>query len=567
MGPHRSLPQDPNELRRSAELTLARKEEVPLANVSKSEALRLLHELQVHQIELEMQNGELKRSGEEIEALLEAYTDLYDHAPVGYLVIDRKGEIWRANLTAATLLETSRSSLVGSSFPEWMAPRNRADFFAFLDGHFAGNPPGVCELPLRPRNAMVKWIRIEASWPSQREECRLAFVDITEQHQAEVDRQRYEMEIQHAQQLDSLGRLAAGVAHDINNILGAIYAVTETLKLNVGVQGEFAGSLALIEKAAVRGKELVSGLTRFSRKDPKDPEPVDLHTLVSNQISLLERTSSHSIQFTMEACESHPFVLAQPARLSTALMNLCANSTDAMSAGGRLSLRIQRLPGSLVELSVEDTGCGMLPEVRVRAHEPFFTTKPIGLGTGQGLSMALETARAMGGEMVIESRFGQGTTVSLILPELLDPKAAVPPEKATDTPIGRSLTILFVDDDELMQSTIPPMFRVLGHKVMVAVDGLDALRYLSMEVDFDLVILDHNMPGMTGLETLAELRRLHPTKPVLLATGNLEPKIAKSLRQDPWARGIEKPFSIREITKLMRELIPEDVPGADQGQR
>ncbi len=560
----RPLPLDPIELRHAAERDLAEQAILPNHTLSKAEALSLLHELQVHQIELEMQNAELKRAEEQIETLLDAYTDLYDYAPVGYLVLDRKGQIQKANLTAAALLGEKRSGLMGQAFARWVAVDSRRAFATFLEGQYAGGAPGACELPLDPREGAAGWIRIEASWPAEVLECRVTFVDVTQQHQAEVERKRYELETLHAQQLDSLGRLAAGVAHDINNILGAIYAVTETLKLKAPAGGGWADSLALIEKATVSGRDLVSGLTRFSRKDPKKPEPVDLHALAQNELSLLERVSPSTLTFTLEAEEPYPFVLAQPGRLGGTLMNLCWNAVDAMPAGGQLTLGIRRLPAAMVELSVTDTGQGMAPEILAQAQEAFFTTKAIGHGTGLGLAMSLATANALGGNLVIESVPGQGTKVALVLPEFAGSVAPVQPDKPVAKP-NAPLTILFVDDNALIRASLKPLFEGLGHKVLVASSGLEALQCLADGAACDLVIMDQNMPLLTGLEALKELRRTHPTMPVLIATGNLEASIRRVVSQDRHASCIEKPFSSKEITACIHELMHRQVEGASDG--
>ncbi len=546
-------PMVPADLRRVAERRFEQQDAGPLGAFPDGEIHRLVHELQVHQIELEMQNAELKRAGEEIETLLDAYTDLVEYAPVGYLVLDPQGEVLQANLTAATLLQQDRSTLVGRSFPFWLEEGGRQPFTAFLAERFAGGGPASCVLPLRPlAEGGRRWLRLEASGPARAGDCRLAFTDITEQHQAEEARRHQAAEAQHAQKLDSLGSLAAGVAHDINNVLGAIYAVTETLQERASLGADVDEALALIEKAALRGRDLVRGLTTFSRKDLQEPERVDLFLLAQQVVNLLEHASFHRVAFSLESEAPSPFVLAQPGQLSGTLMNLCVNALDAMPDGGHLDLRIRRLQGNDLVLSVQDSGCGMAPEVLARATEPFFTTKPLGAGTGLGLSLALATARAHGGDLTVESEPGRGTMVRLRLPECPAPEIS----RASTLPlVCRSLTVLLVDDDELIRGSLPDLLASRGHRVHSEACGPEALARVEALADLDLVILDQNMPGMIGLEVLQRLRQRHPHLPVILATGNLERGIIDQVAQDRWTRTIEKPYSIATLIHLMNDLI------------
>lgn len=541
-------------LRKTAEETLGLRASGPAVDASEADVRRLLHELQVHQIELEMQNAELQEANLEIEALLEAYTDLYEFAPVGYLTFNRLGEVQKANLTAASLLGVDRSALLGRPFQPWVAAGSQLVFADFLAARFSLSESGSCELAMNPGGGTVQWIQMSASGSAAGSGCRVALLDTSERHRADLERQRTEAELHHAQKLESLGSLAAGVSHDINNVLAAIYAVTERLKLDAPLGSDLHRALNLIETATTRGRDLVRGLTAFSRKDLQNPELIDLHALALNEIDILKRSTFQKVEFTLVCDEPHPLVLGQPGRLASTLMNLCLNGLDAMPNGGRLNLSIRRRPEGWVELTVEDTGMGMTPGVLARAREPFFTTKPIGLGAGLGLSMAYATAQNHGGELSLQSEPGRGTTVVVRLPETTKTAEPSGPHEILAAP-PKALTILFADDDELIQGSVPPMLESLGHSVLVAGSGEEALTCLAAHPDVDLIILDHNMPGMTGLEVLQKLRPTHPAKPVLLATGNLETEITTILNKDGHARAIEKPFSIAAINAVILQLM------------
>ena len=376
--------------------------------------------------------------------------------------------------------------------------------------------------------------------------------DITGLKQAEQDRQVLQGEVDHMQKLDSLGRLAGGIAHDMNNVLGAIYAVTQTLRARNGGNRDLDQALGTVERAAVRGRDLVKGLADFTRKELAAPACIDVNDLVRQEMDLLEHTLLQKYRLAMELEEPLPVVFGELGPLGSALMNLCVNAVDAMPEGGTLTLRTRRLPGDRVEIAVEDTGEGMSPEVLKMAMEPFFTTKPRGKGTGLGLASAFNTVRAHGGQLTLHSAEGRGTRVLICLPCVVtrETPASLPEPVPASTP----LEILLVDDDELLRASVPGLLLTLGHRVVAVDGGRSALDRLAREAVPDLVILDLNMPDMTGLETLRRIRAVRKDLPVLLATGFLGPDGEAALAGDPYTFAITKPFSLDEIQQKLAQL-------------
>jgi len=370
--------------------------------------------------------------------------------------------------------------------------------------------------------------------------------DLTRQTQLEA-------ELHQAQKLESLGSLAGGIAHDMNNVLAAIQAVTETLKFAHAGQGPLVKALETIEKASTRGRDLVRSLTNFARKDLREPELLDLNALVREEVELLRRTTLQKVELAVELEPDLPAVVGERGSLGSALMNLCVNALDAMPRGGTLAIRTRRRPGARVELTVADTGQGMSAAVLARAMEPYYTTKPQGKGTGLGLAMVYATAKAHGGSVALASEEGRGTSVVLTLPASGKAGAASAGTEAA-APSAGPMSILLVDDDELIRASVPPMVEFFGHRVVSAAGGREALQYLKEGQGFDLVILDLNMPGMDGLETLRHLRRLRPDLPVLLATGRLDDATVSALRKDGKALGIFKPFSMAELDLKFKVL-------------
>jgi signal transduction histidine kinase/CheY-like chemotaxis protein len=370
--------------------------------------------------------------------------------------------------------------------------------------------------------------------------------------EAEEERRILEANFHQAQKLDGLGTLASGVAHDMNNVLGAIQAVTETLQVQYAGDPALGAALGTIQHASLRGRDLVRGLTKFARKEVQETLPLDLNQLIREEVSLLQRTLLQKVRLDEDLEAGLPAILGEEGTLGSVLMNLCVNAVDAMPAGGTLTLRTRSRSDGWVEMVVEDEGEGMTLEVQKRAMEPFFTTKPFGKGTGLGLSMVYNTVKVHGGVVTLRSVPGQGTAVTVSLPGLGAGKleSEAPPEALAQ---GSRLAILLVDDDELIRAAVPAMLELFGHGVEVASGGRAALERLSEGVLPDLVILDLNMPDMGGAETLRRLRREHPALPVLIATGHLDTAMESLVEQDPFALSITKPFSLDEIqNKLLQ---------------
>ncbi len=380
------------------------------------------------------------------------------------------------------------------------------------------------------------------------------FEDVTEAKRAEDQRRKLEAELDHYQKLESLGRLAGGVAHDMNNILAAIISVTEILRVKHSHVADLGESLDLVEKAAGRGRDLVKALVGFSRKEISRAVAIDVNELVRMEMGLLDRTLMKKYKLVMDLGTDLPIVAGDPSALSGALMNLCVNAVDALADGGLLKIITMMKDDNFLEIRVEDDGAGMTPDVLKRAIEPFYTTKPSGKGTGLGLSQVFNTARAHGGYFRLESDLGKGTRAILGLPYQLGMAKA--PIEDEILPPAKALSILLVDDEELIRSTIPTMLGFLGHRVTPLKGGNEALAYLEARGVPDLVILDMNMPGMTGLETWVEIRKRFRDLPILVATGYLEERVATALAGDPWSGSIAKPYSLREFQSALAQLRP-----------
>ena len=367
--------------------------------------------------------------------------------------------------------------------------------------------------------------------------------DLTERKKAEDEKRKAEQALEEArdalfqsQKLDAIGKLTGGIAHDFNNLLMVIQSSMELLRKHLLNDERL---LPLVDNAAEgvkRGISLTQRMLSFARRQDMDRRAINLHELVFDMADLMQRSLGPSIvietDFPMELSQ----VCADPNQLESALLNLAVNARDAMPNGGPLKIfaheeqllqnNILRLPpGTYVCLAVEDKGEGMNEDILARATEPFFTTKGIGKGTGLGLSMVLGFAEQSGGCLRLKSKKNLGTTAELWLPaasptdqrERLDP-----PPLMNQTAVSKALTILAVDDDLLVNMGTVAMLEDLGHKVVEAHTGQQALKILSHANTIDLVVTDQAMPNMTGVQLAEAILAEKPNMPIILATGYAE---------------------------------------------
>jgi PAS domain S-box-containing protein len=374
-----------------------------------------------------------------------------------------------------------------------------------------------------------------------------AFLDITERKTADEERLSLEAQVHHLQRMESVGRLAGGIAHDMNNVLAAVMGVASLLEHE---GGEHAQEAQLILQACLRGRNLVKGLLEFARKEVKEAGPVDLNGLLRSEAEILASTTLRRVDVVLDLAPDLPRSFGSPTALSTAIVNLCLNALDAMPGGGTLTLRTAHLDSGEVSMVVEDTGSGMSPEVLSRAVEPFYTTKPAGKGTGLGLSLVFGTVKSHRGTLDIESQPGRGTRVEIRLPVARgdQPPDSVPPPEPVAT---RSLRVLLVDDDAIVRRSAAALLETLGHAVTVASGGEEALCLVEQGADWDVVLLDLNMPGLDGVQTLGRLRRVRQGLPVVLASGHLDEQLVSRLERLGAVSALPKPYSTAELQQAL----------------
>lgn len=385
--------------------------------------------------------------------------------------------------------------------------------------------------------------------------------DVTEQWRAFDRQRRMESELLQAQKIESLGSLASGVAHDMNNVLSAILSISSVLQVTHSTDESALKSMKTLEHAALRGRDLVKRLTNFVRKDLETPHLIDLNAVVESETEILHQTLRQRVALDVNLESGLGWMMGETSTLGSAVMNLCVNAVDAMPEGGTLRLRTRREGSRHIDLIIEDTGHGMSPETLAHATEPFYTTKPPGKGTGLGLAMVQNIVRAHGGDLSIQSAPGSGTTITMRFPV-----AQAAPDSGRESPQSQSaaaspLSILMVDDDALIRTTFPPLLHELGHAVDVAEDGASVLAALDGGKAYDLVVLDHNMPGMTGAQVLEGIKARHPGQAVLVVTGFRDGELDQALARWPDAGLLIKPLTREEVVGRLERLAPAWNPG------
>jgi signal transduction histidine kinase len=387
-------------------------------------------------------------------------------------------------------------------------------------------------------------------------------VEANRQLRSEIsEREQAETALRQAQKMEAVGQLTGGIAHDFNNLLMAIIANLDLLRRRIPEDDRLRRLVESAAQAAHRGASLTQRLLAFARKQELNAEAIDLGALIGSMNELLTRAVGPLVETTVNITSGLPPALVDRNQLELAVLNLAVNARDAMPHGGKLTISLDEThvdpslhaeiePGRYLRISVCDTGIGMDEETLARAVEPFFSTKEPGKGTGLGLSMVHGLAAQTGGALRMFSKFGEGTDAELLLPLAGTPIA---PDRVQAEPGGRAprSTILVVDDDALISMSTADMLADLGHEVVEAVSGWQALDILRSGTHVDLLLTDFAMPGMTGADLVRAARELRPDLPVLIATGYAE--MPDDTGSD--IPRLAKPYQLRQLAAQLAKLL------------
>ena len=392
--------------------------------------------------------------------------------------------------------------------------------------------------------------------------------DITERKQAERERIRLEDQLGRAQKMEAIGTLAGGIAHDFNNILMAIIGFTELALMDAGKGTNQERHLHAVRKAGSRAKDLVKQILTFSRYSEQELRPVQVKAVVNEVMKLIRATLPSTIQIKQDI-KSDSTIMADPVQVHQVMMNLCTNAGHAMMKhGGVLDISLTDVeldkafleeqhginPGHYIKLTVTDTGHGMSQEILDRIYDPYFTTKPQGEGTGLGLSVVHGIVKSYKGVIIVMSEPGKGTTFDIFLP-VMGADSSLDERPDDPLPTGNGC-ILFIDDEPVLTDVGTNMLEKLGYEVVTKTSSIEAIELFKAHPEnFDLVITDMTMPGMTGEALAGEIMNVRPDIPIILCTGfshqiNKQRAIQLGIRAF-----IMKPFVLRDIGNAVREAL------------
>jgi PAS domain S-box-containing protein len=486
------------------------------------------------------------------------------------VVVGTDGVFRAVNPAWTAILGHRPEEAVGHSFRDFVWPADAEMTQQGLDAAAARADLTNFENRFRGRDGQPRWI----SWRTS-VEGDLVYAygrDVTaEKEQAEALRQTEEA-LRQSQKMEAVGQLTGGLAHDFNNLLTGITGSLELLQMRFaqGRLGELDRYFAAAQGAAKRAAALTHRLLAFSRRQTLDPRPTDVNRLVGGMEELIRRTVGPSVEIEVVGAVGLWTILVDPNQLENALLNLCINARDAMPDGGRLTIetanrwmderaaRARELtPGQYISLCVTDTGTGMTPEVVRRAFDPFYTTKPIGLGTGLGLSMIYGFVRQSGGQARIYSEAGQGTMVCLYLPRHVGAAAQadlplpVPvPQRAED-----GATVLIVDDEPTVRMLVAEVLAEQGFVSVEAPDGPSGLALLESDRRIDLLITDVGLPGGINGRQLADAARMvRPGLKVLFITGYAENAVVRNGYLEAGMHVLTKPFTMEDLARRLADI-------------
>ena len=536
----------------------------------------LVEELHIHQVELEMQNEELRRVHLELQETRDRYADLYDFAPLGYFTLSEKGIIREANLTGASLLGMERGLLIGQPFSHFIEADNQDIFYLHRQNLFASKARQNCELRLKKVDGGIFAARLESVAATEKKTAnrriKMAIADITDLKQAEKEKALLQAQLQQAQKMEAIGTLAGGIAHDFNNLLQAVLGYTEILLFDKMTSDPGYHELHAIRRAAERGGNLTRQLLTFSRKVESKLRPVDLNLEVQKIIKLLERTLPKMIVIELRLSPGLDVVYADTTQIEQILLNLAANAKYAMQDEGTLTIQTENIqldpefcrtrpeakPGKYVLLTVSDNGRGIDTKIMDYIYDPFFTTKGLAEGTGLGLTMVYGVVKGHGGHIECVSEHDAGTDFKIYLPAA---NQAVVTETAVEEnlPAGGTETILLVDDEALVRDIGRKSLTRFGYTLLTVEDGMHAVDLYRQEHHrIDLVLLDLIMPKMSGRRCLEALLEVNPRAKIVIASGYSETGPVKEALGAGAKGFISKPYDVKNLLKVVRQVLDAD---------
>jgi len=498
--------------------------------------------------------SERKQAEEALRQSEEKYRTILESIQDGYFEVDLAGNFTFVNDVTCRHLGYSREELIGMNNRQYSDETTAKKMYQVFNRVYrTGEPVKVLDMERINKDGTKAFSEISVSLIRNSEGKPIGFRGISRDI---TERKRMEEQLLQSEKLRAVGEMASGVAHDFNNALAAILGNTQLL-LYTAKDEELKGSLKVIEKVARGSAQTVRRLQDFTRKSVhQEFFKVDVNSIIKDSIEITkpkwkDEVQGRGIHIEMVSnFEEIPTVIGSTSELREVFTNMIFNAIEAMPAGGKIEIRtFQRK--SNVSIQISDTGIGMTEEVKKKIFEPFFTTKPFS-NTGLGLSMSYGVIKRFGGEIEVESKVGHGTTFTIIFPIGLEGK-----EEVDVSPIikkGREARILVIDDEGEVRSVLSRILSQVNHQVTMAEDGEEGIR-LFKEKDFDLVLTDLGMPGMSGWEVCRAIKKMSPRTPVGMITGWGVEIDQSKIEENGIDFVIPKPFQFGQILKVVDETM------------
>jgi PAS domain S-box-containing protein len=499
------------------------------------------------------------------EEKLREQATLLDHARDAILVRDLQDRIVFWNRSAERLFGWTAEEVVGKNVRDLLYQKDSTQFdqarrTLIETGEWSG------ELLLVSKDGND--ISVDSRWTLVRNEDNepkavlVIDTDITE-------KKKMEKQFLRAQRMESIGTLAGGIAHDLNNVLSPILMSLEVLKLKY-IDQESQVWLTLLQASAERGASMVKQILSFARGSEGKRVILQPKHLLRDVVKILKETFPRSIDVRFDLPSNLWTITADPTQLHQVLMNLCVNARDALPDGGSITIRaehstidenyaqmdLEAQAGDFVKITVADTGTGMDQNVIDRIFEPFFTTKEVGKGTGLGLSTALAIVKSHEGFINVYSEVGKGTAFTVYLPASSVTEEKRLPQRMSDFPTGRGELVLVVDDDDSIRQITKSTLETFGYRVLLAGDGTEAVVvYEANRDDIKVVLTDMMMPLMDGQATIRALRRLTPNVKIISASGLADDAKAVEAARSGVETFLPKPYTAEQLLTALAQVL------------
>lgn len=546
------------------------------STMSAADHVKIVHELETHQIELAMQNDELQAAHDDLRKMHYRYSRLYDAAPIGYLTQNQQGVIVRANQTFAKMLGLPALSLVDKTLSTFIVEEDRDQLYHHLE-RIPESPTAVsCELRLKNGNGEVFWAQLDSIRNKQDdfepEMIQSVLIDVSDRKNNEVAHAQLQNQLFQSQKMHAIGELSGGIAHEFNNLLTPILGFLELLLQTKQENDTDIERLLMIRNAATRAAELVQQILTYTRTTPSGHEPMDVAACVASVIKLISHTIPSSVAISTQIEENVPPILGSLGKIHQVILNLCINASQAMPEGGDLAVNVtgpadtelgeegqQLHKVQCLKIMVQDSGSGMEARLLERIFDPFFTTKSIGMGTGLGLSVVKGIVTQHGGKIEVQSQPGRGSTFTVYLPVVQMAVVETITDKRLVT-VGHQ-RLLLVDDDQMVLSVTALMLENLGYVVSAYSNPRIALaRFTTHAHEYDLLVTDYEMPTMNGMQLTHLMKQIRPNMPAMLITGYADRISSDDLGPTGLDRVLYKPFTLAELGEAVAAVFDCSLP-------